>query len=258
MAALMTSLPIWLIFLIAFIVGLLGAQAGAWLTRQREQRGIKDKDNLGTLVAAMLGLLAFLLGFIFSITYSRFGDRKALVIEQSQVLTTCYLRTDFIPASKKREAREILRETVDLLLTIKKRSEIEDNLNKLETLNMRLWNVAASLSSDSLDSELRSLYISSTNDIINVFTERKTVALIFRINGTIWTVTWLLYFIGMLAVGAEAASAKTRRLLNVPIMCAAFALVVALISEIDSSSTRPGRFGASQEPLIDAKILMSR
>ena len=258
MASLMTSLPIWLIFLIAFIIGMLAAQVGAWLSRQREQRGIKDKDGLGTLVGAMLGLLAFLLGFIFSTTYSRYGDRKALVIEQSQALTTCYLRTDFIPENKKQEARKILKETVDLLIAIKKPSEIDENLNKMQALNLRLWNVAASLSSDSLDSELRSLYVSSTNDIIDVFTERKTVALIFRINGTVWTVMWLLYFIGMMAVGAEAATTKSRRLLNVPIMCAAFALVVALISEIDSSSTRPGRFTANQQPLIDVQNLMSR
>ena len=257
MASIMTSLPIWLIFLIAFIIGLFAAHVGAWLTRQREQKGIKDKDGLGTLVAAMLGLLAFLMGFIFSTTYSRYGDRKALVIEQSQALTTCYLRTDFIPERKKQEAREILKETVDLLIAIKKPSEIEDNLNKMQTLNLRLWNVAASLSTDSLDSELRSLYVSSTNDILNVFNERKTVALIFRINGTIWTVLWLLYFIGMMVVGAEAATTKTRRVLNAPIMCAAFALVVALISEIDSSSTRPGRFTASQQALVDAQELMS-
>ena len=168
------------------------------------------------------------------------------------------MRADLIPEEQKQESRRILRESVNMLVSTSKPSDLDTNIVKIQGLNSQLWNIAASLQNDTIDSELRSLYISSVNEVIQVYTERKTVALFFRVNGTIWTVLLLLYFLGMMVVGGEAASTKTRRIQNVPIMCAAFALVVALIAEIDSSSTRSGRFTANKQPLIDAQAIMNK
>ena len=258
MASLVNSIPTWLLFFIVFIVGLLCTQWGAYVARQRELKGIKDKESPGgTVVAAMLGLLAFMLGFTFSTTSERYASRKALVVQQAQALNTCYLRTSFIPVKQQQESRRLLRGYLDVLVGTRNPAIIEANLHKLETFNTQLWDLAASLAGDSIDSELRSLYIGSVNDVVEVFIERKTVALVFRIHSTIWMVLFLLYILGMFVVGTESSNPKTRRIYYVPIMCASIALVVALIADMDASN-RIGRFGANQQPLIDVQKMINQ
>src|SRR5215217_2547349 len=49
---------------------------GGYLGRQRLLSGIREPEtSIETAVAAVLGLLAFLLGFTFSLTWSRYANR---------------------------------------------------------------------------------------------------------------------------------------------------------------------------------------
>src|SRR5689334_4742184 len=92
-----TDLPSWALFLILLAVGILVSEVGSLVARNRVKKGIKEPEtSIGTAVAAMLGLLAFMLGFIFSITASRYSERKALVVQQANAIGTCYLRTSLI------------------------------------------------------------------------------------------------------------------------------------------------------------------
>ena len=257
MAALMNSIPIWLLFIIVFTIGMIAAQVGVRIGKLREQRGVKEKDPGGAVVAAMLGLLAFMLGFTFSITSNRFADRKQLIIEQANAIGTCFLRTDLLPAQKKNESRRLLKEYTDLLISSRKEPEnMKVTIEKFESLNMQIWKQAASLQHDSIDSELRSLFVSSVNDIVNVFTERKTIALVYRVHGMVWAVLLLLYVLGLIVLGSEATNIRGRRIINVPIMCAAIALVVSLVADMDASSKRLGNFEANQQPLLDVQRMI--
>src|SRR3954470_20827177 len=93
-----TSLPYWILFIIVTSIGMLTAEAGSWLHSVRQKKGIVDKDgSSGSLIGAMLGLLAFILGFTFSITASRYSDRKNIVVEQARTISNCYFRTSLIP-----------------------------------------------------------------------------------------------------------------------------------------------------------------
>lgn len=258
MSSLITSMPIWLVFVASLLIGLLSAYLGAYYSYMREQRGTKERDPAGGVaVTAMLGLLAFMLGFTFSTTSSRYADRKTLVINQATAIGTCYLRAQFIPQKQSVASRQILSDYINMMLQTGRVSSVHASLRAVDSLNGQLWYHAASLAGDTMDSELRSLYIASVNQVLDVFTERKTVALIFRINNTIWTVLLLLYILSMIVVGAEAGTSKSRRIFYVPVMCAAFALVIALIAEMDSS-TRRGRFSANLQPLIDIQNMIHR
>ena len=106
-----------------------------------------------------------------------------------------------------------------------------------------------------MDPQLRSLYISSVNEVLDIFGERKTVVFIFKIPGPIWAVLLLLYTFSMFVAGLEISAFQYRKNLNVPIMTAAFALIVVLISAMDAS-TKPGHFSVSQQPLMDVQKMI--
>lgn len=255
MATLTTVLPYWVLFLFTFAIGIAASELGSWITRRREKDEKEKSSAVGTLVGALLGLLAFMLGFTFSITSSRFSERKHLVVDQAKAIGTCYLRTSLLPEKQKQETRRLFKEYVDLLIGTSKNADIEKNVPIMENLQTQIWKQASSLQNENMDSPLRSLYVSSVNEVIDIFGERKAVVSVFKIPALIWLALLLLYLLSMFVVGAEMGSNKSRRTLNLPIMTAAFAIIVVLIAEMDST-TRINQFKVSQQPLIDVQQMI--
>ena len=256
MAAIVNYLPYWILFIFVFLLGVGAAELGGLVARKRESKlGTEKTPPVGTLVGALLGLLAFMLGFTFSITSSRFSVRKQLVVDQANAIGTCYLRTSLLPDSQKIETRKLLKQYVDALLETGRMQNVDKSIGKLEDLNMKIWHVTASLKDENMDSPLRSLYTASINNMIDLFGERKTVVFVFRIPLAIWLSLLLLYFLSLFVVGSEIGSSKGRRTINVPIMTAAFALIVVLIVEMDASD-KIGRFSVNQQALIDVQKMI--
>ena len=106
-----------------------------------------------------------------------------------------------------------------------------------------------------MDPPLRSLYISSVNEMLDLFAERKTVVLTFRIPGAIWFVLLMLYLLNLFMVGSEVSHHKGRRRFNVPLMTAGFALIVMLIAAMDNA-TRQGQFTVNRQALIDVQKMI--
>jgi hypothetical protein len=248
------SLPSVILFLIVLLIGLLAAWAGAWAAAKREVKGIKEA-SVGPLVGSLLGLLAFMLGFTFSFTASRYSERKHLVVDQANVIGTSFLRTSLLPEKQKVASQKLFAEYIDLLTQTTHSHAIDSNMPRLEAIQLEIWDITASLKDEQMDAPLRTLYTASINQMIDIFSERKTVVLIFRIPGAIWIALLLLFILGMFVVGTEIGTVKMRKSLNVPIMTAAFALIVTLIAAMDASH-KTGQFTVSQQPLIDVQKMI--
>lgn len=256
-AKIITSLSPWALFFIVLAIGLLSSELGVWVGRRKIRSLAKSKEGtVGSMVGAMLGLLAFMLGITFSITSSRFATRKEMVVEQARAITTCYLRAAMIPEKQRDETRRLFTQYINLLIHTKDPENLGEALAALDGLNLQIWNQSASLVYEEMDSELRALYIESVNDVIDTFNKRKTVALVFKIPSATWIVLITLFVLSTFVVGYETGDQKRRRILNTPIMSAAFALIVTLIADMDSAA-HSRNFKASEKPLIDAQRLIS-
>jgi len=66
------------------------------------------------MVAAELGLLAFLLAFTFGIGASRFEMRRQILIDEANAIGTTYLRAAMLPTPQREDARRLLKEYVDV------------------------------------------------------------------------------------------------------------------------------------------------
>src|SRR3954471_23297675 len=98
MGTIITALPPWLFFILVLVYGILAVKAGAWGKGLKERKYKDDKTaSVGSLLGALLGLIAFMLGFTFSITADPSSERKHLVVDQEKAIGTCYLRTDLLP-----------------------------------------------------------------------------------------------------------------------------------------------------------------
>src|SRR5215218_10607444 len=152
MGTIVTSLPPWALFFLVLLYGILAVKAGAWAKGLKERKFKDDKPaSVGSMLGALLGLLAFMLGFTFSITAARFSERKHLVVDQGKAIGTCYLRTDLLPDSQKLATKRLFNEYVDLLIgTTNSAVSIEENVTRLEGLQIQIWNVAASLEKENM------------------------------------------------------------------------------------------------------------
>ena len=254
-----SNLPSVVFFLLTLGFGVGAAELGTWLAARRMRKGAKDPEgSLGSVIGAVLGLLAFMLGLTFSITADRFATRKELVVQQANAIGTCYLRTSFLPEKQKLEIRKLMRQYVDLLLAARKaRDDVEKDVAKMEGLELLIWDQTASLAREDIDSELRSLFTASVNEVIDIFSERKTVVLIHRIPGVIWNALLILFILSMFVVGYQTGTYGIRRIFFTAVMAAAFALVVVLIADMDNI-TGGHRLRVNQQPLVDVQQMMQQ
>ena len=82
-------LPLWMIFPVTLVLALLSVEVGCRVARYRRERA-KDKTEapVAPIVAATLGLLAFMLAFTFGIAAARFEERRQAVLSESNAIGT--------------------------------------------------------------------------------------------------------------------------------------------------------------------------
>jgi len=81
----------------------------------RQEARINDlgRGHFGGVQAALLGLLALLLGFTLTMADRRFEAREELILEDAVDLGALDLRAGFLPAPRNVEFRQLLREYVE-------------------------------------------------------------------------------------------------------------------------------------------------
>lgn len=73
---------------------------GHYITRRRQiHNESNEHDTTGVVQGSLLGLLALLLGFSFSLSNSRYDKRMGLVIDEGNAIGTAILRMDLYPDS---------------------------------------------------------------------------------------------------------------------------------------------------------------
>jgi hypothetical protein len=248
-------LPLWGLFLVTLAFCIAGVEAGTALARLAlKRKNEKDPDGpLGALVGSLLGLLAFILAFTFGLAAARFDARRQLVQDEANALGTAYLRAGLLPQAQRDEARLLLRQYADVRMNASAEN-IQWALDESVAIHRRLWSQAESLTREDMDSELRSLFIASLNEVIEVHQSRVTVGLQFRIPGTVWSVVYLLTALSMLAVGYQVGMSGVRRLRGTPVAAAAFSVVILLIADIDRQGE--GLIRVSRQPIIEVRQKM--
>src|SRR5438045_2424754 len=96
-AGLLDAVPIWGLFLATIGVVVLSVEAGIWLGRYRRRQTDQEKEApVGGIVAATLGLLAFVLAFTFGLAATRFDARRQVVVKEANAIGTAYLRAGML------------------------------------------------------------------------------------------------------------------------------------------------------------------
>ena len=107
--------PTWVI-----VVSLLALMFAANEVGYRLGRGPRADEPEGshavtnTLKGSIIGLVALLLGFSYSITSSKFNQRQRLVLDEANAIGTCYLRAGLLAEPARSHIRTVLQRYTDV------------------------------------------------------------------------------------------------------------------------------------------------
>ena len=228
------------LFLILIALLMLSSLSGSLAGRRKRELVSEDvKSQVSTLQGSLLGLMALLLGFTFSMTVSRYDLRKQLILEEANAIGTTYLRARLLPDPYASQATDLLREYVGIRVALSEsgadetsRSTLQAATEKAEKLHDQLWSVAQGVDSQEPRSVATGLFIQSLNEVIDLHSKR----LIALDNHVPEPVILMLWGVGLLSMGLTSYScslAGWRHYVATSMMALLIASVIGLIMDLD-------------------------
>ena len=154
-----------------------GVALRAWNDGGR-QIGKKGEDGglEGYVVSAVLGLLALLMGFTFSLAVDRFETRRTLVLEEANAIGTTYLRAQLLEQPHRERISQLLVNYTDNRIALAKAPP--DRVAPLLAANDRmltdLWAATASAFVTIKGIDFSSTFVDGVNNVIDLDAARKT------------------------------------------------------------------------------------
>lgn len=238
----------WVMFAATLAV-LLGAGEAGYRLGARFLARTSDpiRSQIGTIQAAMFGLLGLLLAFTFAMAAQRYDARKQLVLQESNAIGTTYLRARLLPEPERAEARRLLRAYVDERLRL--------NDGESERLHAALWDLAAKSAERDARSVSSGLFIASLNEVIDLHSKR-AVAIANHVPESILV---LLHAVAALAVGlmGYGCGLGGRRAL-LPNAIAAVLIAAVMLVIIDLDRPARGLITVSQKSMLELRDSLKR
>lgn len=142
--------------------------------RDRTPVGIGGQE--GYVTSAVLGLLALLLGFTFSLAVNRFETRRVLVISEANAIGTAYLRTQLLPEPHRARITVLLKTYTDNRIKIATAGPVAvlTMIPANDRLLTDLWTATVAAVPAIEPPPFANLYVDSINRIIDLDEERKS------------------------------------------------------------------------------------
>ncbi|HUR39268.1 MAG TPA: hypothetical protein VM222_07230 [Planctomycetota bacterium] len=241
-------------FLVLAVTALLlvgAAELGFFLGRRyRANSDPEARSQISMVEGSLLGLLALLLGFTFSMAVARFDRRQDYVVDEANALGTVLLRSQMLSESAEAAVKPKLRAYADARLELiegaSEREKLEVVLRKTSVLQAELWAIAKdeTRSRPILSS---SMFVTALNELYDL-TEKRVSALENKVPFSVWIV---LYIVASLAAGSLGfGSGLMGRRMLLPVLCLPILVATLLTLLVDLDNPRKGLIRVSQASMI--------
>lgn len=235
----LTSVPLWTV-----AVGLFGSMAAAAYialqVRQRRERSRpltkeeieESKTPEAYIVSAVLGLLALLLGFTFSLAVDRFDARRGLVRQEATAIGTVYFRAQLLAQPNRERTSALLSQYLDNRIVLARASNKQrpELLAKNDALINDIWAASASALDDIKCYDWSSTYLDSVSEILALDASRKA-ARVARVPAEVFLVLFI-YMVTTAAVLGYVLRGKGGRI-SAGFLLALLSLTLVMIIDID-------------------------
>lgn len=247
----LSSLPLAGVVLAVFAAMLVAALAGygarglnrRWTTGREKP----ERSQEGYLVGGMLGLLALLLAFSFSMGVQRYEERRQLVVSEANAIGTAYLRAQLLDEPHRARLSGLLVDYTDnrVALASAKADDVRGQLSRNDRLLTDIW-AGVTAARDSANARgISTPLLMAFNQVIDLDTERK-IAREARVPEPILLL--LLGFLVMTAAVLGFVLEGTRAWIDGFVLFVLLSLYVSIIADLNRPTS--GNITESQGPML--------
>jgi hypothetical protein len=144
---------------------------------------IPTNTDFGTIVAAVLGLLALLIAFSFFMAESRYDKRRDLVLEEANAISSAANFALMLPEPAQEPILKLLRDYAAVRVALGvgfDPAKMEQDIARSLDLQVRLWRQAEVVTAANPQSLAADRFVGSLNEMNNIH-ERRLTALRNRV-----------------------------------------------------------------------------
>lgn len=217
------------------------------------------KSQANAVQGSLLGLLALLLGFTFSLSLARFDERSIAVVNEANAIGTAYLRSDLISEKRNEAAKTLLAQygaarLEAVVIPASDHTARAAAVRRAEAVFSVLWAVATDEAQEN-PNPVSMGFAASLNDMIDALSTRNSA-----IDRHVPELVLFLLFGTFVILGAVIgfASAISGVRPGVPVYAMTLLIAVLVFLIIDLDRPRRGLIAVDQSPLFDVVASMQR
>lgn len=246
-----------LILVISVVIGAfiaLGIVLGRRLRRGADAE--HQRESLGVVQGALLGLVGLLLAFGLTMAVTRYEVRRDLLVDEANAIGTTYLRAQLLAEPERTQSLDLLREYTDAAVemsdAVPDSPAFDAAVRTMEDLQQDLWAAAGRAMAGAPQDSAPRLYVETLNETIDRHADR-----VASLRNRVPSSVWILQIVGSaVALGALSLylSFLGRGLLT-PLLAGVF-VVLILFNSFDLDRPRRGFIHVPAQALVDVRNTM--
>jgi hypothetical protein len=235
------------VLLTMLLAAFVGHGVHRWV-RHRAKPGEKEDHNQESyLVGSMLGFLALLMAFSFSMALDRYEERRHLVIEEANAIGTAYLRTQLLDEPHRGRLSGLLVAYTDnrIALGTGNHAGLDRQIAINDRLLTDIWAAVTAARESANAHGITTAVLMTFNEVIDLDTERK-VARQVRVPAPVLML--LYWFLIMTAMVVGYVLDERRARLGAFVLFVLLSMYVSIIADLNRPAS--GNIKESQEPML--------
>jgi hypothetical protein len=203
--------------------------------RKKNIPGTSD-EGIGTVDAAVFGLLGLILAFTFSGASNRLDMRRGQIVDEANAIGTAYLRVDLLPSAEQPELRRLFKDYLESRIEVYEKlpdvTAAKAALARGNDLQNAIWAHSASACQSDPNPRTCGLVIPALNDMIDITTTR-TMATVQHAPNVILGLMVLLSLLGALLSGFAMSPQARRSVLHTLMFSLAISASVYVVLDLE-------------------------
>ena len=228
----------------------IGFRAGRFIQVRTDS---EVKALTGSIQASVLGLLALLLGFTFSMSMQRYDNRSMALIDETNTIGTAVLRIQLLPDEFKEDAGKLFQEYVGYRVAIghldlTKVTERNAYDKKIVAIQHKLWALAVAATNVDPRAVTTGAFVKSLNDVID--SQGKRNALLQMHVPEVVLILLFIVFVSSGGIMGYSAGLSGKRIIA-PIVLVSFLITLIVFIIVDLDRPKRGLIQVNQTGMTE-------
>ncbi|MCU0395024.1 MAG: hypothetical protein MUF29_03895 [Chitinophagaceae bacterium] len=250
--------PGWVIALLLILLMTVALWLGRTAAMLHARHTGNVPDNSKTIISSLLALTAFLLGFAFSMSATRYENRRQAIVEEANAIGTAILRADLYPDSMRTVLRTQFKTYLDQRISFFTVGAQYDSAlyweNEAGKTAAQLWATATTYARSTKELIPTAQMIPALNAAFDAATTRH-YAITAKVPSSIMYMLFLLAIVSAFFSGYNGPQEKINKFVSA-VFCIMTVMVIYLILDLDRPRRGTIRFDETHQAIESLQTLL--